>query len=337
MARLAGIVAAAALLAAAAARAQNLAARPSDLENLSPQAVVSRFCQLDGDGLRVIPLGWPSVAPLVAWPFEPAWDFVVLISGYEIGGQYPNSDGALMVDVRYSVVGLVSAGRLDDVVYTQTVPFLVTPSGGQTWQVGGPPPPPHLFASRVDLAAMRRTLVPDGTAYLSNSSFVWRMMHSAGWNVPYEPTLDLLDGATYRAVERPDVGDLVVYTQDGRPYHVGLLAAPGEVASATLNAGLVSARLDAFPGEVVYLRLVEPPPETPTEPVPEAASSPAAARPLESQPVPGKQMTPTPVAQPSRRKAVRRRTKPKKRKAHGRRARPTPTLHPRGRAPAGRS
>src|SRR5262249_24597755 len=88
-------------------------ARGLDTSGLGPQGVVRRFCQLDGEGLRLVGSSWAAFQPLVAWRFEPAWDHVALIAGYEVGGPYPTESG-MVVEVRYSVFGQVSAAGQDD-------------------------------------------------------------------------------------------------------------------------------------------------------------------------------------------------------------------------------
>ena len=223
-----------------------------------PQGVVREFCQDDGLGERVNGRGWTNLAPLVAWALEPAWDHVVLISSYTVGAPRPDIQGTLAVDVSYAVVGQLSALELDATVYVETVTFRVQALDAEGWRIAGPPPAPHIFAHRVDIDQMRRSLQLGGANFVSDSLFVYQMLRYAGWNVAFERTADLLNGTTYRSVERPAVGDLVVYLRDDVPYHVGLWEAENQVVSSTLNAGVVRDAVAAFAGEVKYLRLVEP-------------------------------------------------------------------------------
>ena len=225
---------------------------------LGPQSVVREFCRADALGERGSSWGWTDVAPLVTWELEPAWDQITLVSTYTVEPPRPDGEGTLAVDVRYAVVGQVSALGLDTNVYVETVTFRVQAPDGVGWRIIGPMPAPHIFANRVDVGEMRRSLQQGATNFVPDGLFVWHMLRSAGWNVPFEGTGDLLNGAAYRPVERPAVGDLVVYLRDGTPYHVGLWEAENQVVSSTLNAGIMRAALEAFPGEVRYLRLVEP-------------------------------------------------------------------------------
>ena len=223
-----------------------------------PQGVVRQFCQADALGQRVTVAGWPNVAPLVAWSFEPAWDHAYLNTAYEVGSPHPSHDGALAVDVHYSVVGQLSALGLDSTVYVDTVTFEVAAPGDTGWRIFGPPPPPHIFGDRVDIEVMRRSLADGGVNFVSNTLFVWQMFRAAGWNVAYQSVADLPSGEGYRPVERPVVGDLVVYMRDDLPYHVGILEADGQLVSSTINAGILRSRTDAFAGDLKYLRLVAP-------------------------------------------------------------------------------
>jgi hypothetical protein len=286
-----------------------------------PQAVVRRFCQADGLGQRVQVAGWAAVAPLVTWSLEPAWDHVVLIGGYQVDSPHTVEDGGVAIEVRYAVIGEVSPLGLDTVVHLETVEFRLDGAKG-TWHVLGPPLPPHIFAHQVDVDAVRRSLQRGGLNFLPNSIFIWQMFQSAGWNVAFVPTIDLLNGQTYRAVGKPKVGDLAVYLRDGVPYHVGVFEAEDRVVSSTLNAGIVRTTPDAFPGEMKYLRLVEPEPvvEAMPIPTPTVAPAPTKASPTRTVAAPprhrhsptvkrGKGHAPRPHrahAQPSKRKRVKR-------------------------------
>jgi hypothetical protein len=253
-----------------------------------PQAVVRRFCQADGFGQRVQVAGWAAVAPLVTWSLEPAWDRVVLISSYQVDSPRVVEDSGVAIEVRYGVIGEVSAFGLDMAVHQEAVEFRMDAAAG-TWRILGPPLPPHIFANQVDIDAVRRSLQFGRANFLPDSLFIWQRLHSAGWNAAFVPTIDLLNGQAYRAVDKPEVGDLAVYLRDGVPYHVGVLEADNLILSSTLNAGMVRTTPDAFPGDITYLRMVEPEPGveampafTPTVAAESAQPSPArtvAARP----------------------------------------------------------
>jgi len=222
-----------------------------------PQGVVRQFCQADALGQRITIPGWVALAPLVAWRFEPAWDHVVLITAYSVGAPQAAEGGAVTVEVQYSVAGDVSPLGFDPMARVETVTFQVR-ALEQHWRIDGPPPPPHVFGNRVDVDEMRRSLEQGGVNFVADSVFVWQMFHSVGWNVDFQRTVDFLSGRSYRALDRPKPGDIVLYLRDGLPYHVGLLEAANQVVSSTLNAGLVRTPIDAFDGTVQYMRLVQP-------------------------------------------------------------------------------
>lgn len=282
---------------------------PARAVERGPQSVVRQFCQQDGMGQRVSILGWQQIAPLVSWSLEPAWDHVVLISGYAIGPLKPGDGGTLMVGVDYTDVGQVSAFGFDATLQLETLSFELQPTEAGRWRINGPPPPPHIFADRADIEAMRRSFEEGGLNFVPNTLFVWRMMRTEGWDVPFERTTDLLSGPGYRVVDEPAVGDVVLYLREGDPYHAGLLAADNQVVSSTLNGGVVRTPVGTFTGDVRYLRLARsdrlPIAEVPAQPrtvsTPAAHPTPA-ARALHRAPAPRR----TPAPRVSTRKRKRR-------------------------------
>jgi len=311
-----------------------LAARLSSAD-LGPQGIVRQFCQADGLGQRVTLPGWAALAPMVTWAYEPAWDRVVLISGYTVRSPQPTTQNSLAVEVRYDVVARVSPLGIDPEVYAESVTFQVQPDEQGGWHILGPPPFPHIFGNRVDVDAMRRSLSQSDGNFVANTVFLWQMFHSAGWNVPYESTADLLSGAAYRVVDTAKPGDLVLYLRDDAPYHVGMLQAKDRVVSSTLNAGIAQTTVDAFAGEVRYLRLVQP--ETPPAPT-EGARSPAVLHTVDvpattahGRPTPApakKKRKPTPTSKPrhTAKPSAHKRVRPKRQSAP-KRPPPTPPVH----------
>lgn len=243
-----------------------------------PRVVVRRFCQADGLGQRVQIAGWAAIAPLVTWTLEPAWDHVVLIDGYQVGVPDSAEDGGLAIEVRYAVLGDVSALGLDTAVHLETVEFRVEAADG-AWRILGPPPPPHIFASLVDVDAMRESLQVGGRNFLPNTVFIQQVLRSSGWNAAFVPTAELLQGDTYRVVDKPEVNDLAAYLRDGVPYHVGVFEANDRIISSTLNAGVVRTAPDAFPGEMKVLRLAHAEPAVEMTPVAAPSPAPDLARP----------------------------------------------------------
>jgi hypothetical protein len=302
---------------------------PARAVEIGPQSVVRQFCQLDGMGQRVSINGWPQIAPLVSWSLEPAWDHVVLISGYAVGPLKPGDGGTLMVGVDYTDVGQVSAFGFDAAVQLETLSFELQPTEAGRWRINGPPPPPHIFADRADIEAMRRSFEKGGLNFIPNTLFVWRMMRADGWDVPFERTTDLPSGPGYRVVDEPAVGDVVLYFRAGDPYHAGLLAADNQVVSSTLNGGIVRTPVTTFTGDVSYLRLARadrlPIAEVSTQPpavnTPTAHPTPA-ARALHRAPAP-RVSTPRALKHKRKRQPPRKHVKKPGRKTNAS-ARPTP-------------
>lgn len=272
---------------------------------LGPQNVVREFCRLDAVGARATLQGWGRVAPLVQWPWEPAWDRVVLITSYTVGWPIAEEQGKFAIEVRYAVQGVVSAAGLREQTSVESRVFRVEPSDDGFWRIAGPPPPPHVFLHDVDVEAMRRSLAEGGVNFIANSLLVHRLFRQAGWDIPFLSVSELARGEVFREVPEAKAGDLVLYLDGDEPYHVAVLEQEGVVVSATLNAGVVRTSLDAFPGGRKTLRLVEPmPTPTPTPFLPLAKTPEATRSPRQPAMV---QRRVTPRAQPSRPASVKRR------------------------------
>jgi hypothetical protein len=263
-----------------------------------PVAAARAFCRLDALGVRLEADNLALLDDWVAWELEPAWDEVVLISGYSIGEPVVTAGGVATVAVEYQLVGRLSVGGLDAQVQRERV-VLHLAAPADRWLVAGPPPVPHVFADRADIGAIRRSLAPT-SGYISASAFVWRALRAAGWAVDHVATSELLAGETLREVTTPAPGDLVLYLTEDRPYHVGLLESADVVVSATVRRGVTRAPLAAFAGAVRYARLTTVvrrlPTRTPifigSRPTPD----PAARKPMRPTALPAVRATPQPPA-----------------------------------------
>jgi hypothetical protein len=220
-----------------------------------PQNVVRDFCRLDANGARLASHGWREIAPLVGWPFDPAWDQIQFITGYQIGSTRPLEEGRLAIDVEYGVVGEASALGFEPVSHRERVTFILDTPDEIHWRIISPMVPPHVFGARFMADEIVATLKDGHGSFVPNSLFVQRLMRAGGWDVKYEPTVDLLSHGIYGPTESPDTGDLVVYTQNGVAYHVGVVEAENTIVSATLNGGIVRTTVNAFLGDVHYLHL----------------------------------------------------------------------------------
>jgi hypothetical protein len=231
-----------------------LAARPA-LAQTYPENVMAAFCEADARGARLQPARGAMFADVLGWRFEPAWDRIFLISGFEVNPVRVAGDEAEMV-VRYSVAAEITGEGVREQMRLDTVHVNLAREGG-VWRIVGPPPAPHLYESGANRDELFALLTAVNPGYLSNSKFVWRLFQNAGWNVPYQPAAAYLSGTYFKPVAEPKLGDVVAYLDDGAPYHIGIYEGEDRVASATLGQGVVRAGLNTFPGEVRYLRLTE--------------------------------------------------------------------------------
>ena len=72
--------------------------------NLTSKKVVQQFCQFDAEGYRLSSEGWVKTEPLVAWPDEPGWDIVMVISDYKVI-KVETVGKKAMVTVKYFILG----------------------------------------------------------------------------------------------------------------------------------------------------------------------------------------------------------------------------------------
>jgi hypothetical protein len=223
---------------------------------VDPLKVVRDFCRSDGLGHRLEPQTLRTVAPLVDWKLEPAWDRLLLTSGYEMAT--PRHEGEIVsLDVTYTVVAEIRPGKVRRGEWLEVHTFRLLPVGnGKDWRISGPPPIPHVFASGFDAEALAGALDPQDGGFPSNSAFVWKTLQEAGRTLPYLDTLDLARASLFATVEEPAPGDVAFYYDGEDAYHVGVVEAQDVVVSATMNGGVRRAPLDAFAGEVRFLRAV---------------------------------------------------------------------------------
>lgn len=218
-----------------------------------PLAVVRAFCREDGAGNRLSPMRWrTSIAPLVAWPLEPAWDRLVLVRGYEI--KTPRMIGSrTQVELTYTVRADITPTGIERAQREETVTLELVPGPAGEWLIGGAPHPPHVFEHVVDSETLVELLAP-GSRYESNTDFVWQLLRATGVAAPYTSTTELPDSEHFAEVGTAAPGDLVLYYSQGVPYHVGWVESEGSVLSASLNAGRRALPFAAFPGAIRYWR-----------------------------------------------------------------------------------
>ena len=145
-----------------------------------PLNTVRAFCRADGDGARLRPRTWSSIAPLVAWHLEPAWDRVRLIDAYELTSPTISEEG-VEVEVQYAVIAEIRAGsvRKEPRIETETY-YLSLDDSDNSWRILGPPPVPYVFDSYADADALAALLDPHEPAYVSASALVWELLQGGG-------------------------------------------------------------------------------------------------------------------------------------------------------------
>lgn len=239
-----------------------ITATPATTAANDPLDVVRAFCREDGAGKRISPATWrSSMALLVAWPLEPAWDRLSLVRGYEIKG--PRHLGSRTeVEVAYSVVADVSAAGIERAQREVTIVLELISDFNGRWMISGAPHPPHIFEHVADLDTLAELLAPD-SPYESNSEFVWRILQSSGFELPYTQTGEIPVSPHFEEVGTAAAGDIIVYFGQGVPYHVGWMQSEESVLSATLNAGRQALPFSAFAGSIRYWRPRRAEPATP--------------------------------------------------------------------------
>jgi hypothetical protein len=227
-----------------------------------PLATVRAFCRADGDGARLSAGSWPAVAEMVEWQLEPAWDTIRLIAGYQVGTPR-NRDGRVDVDVQYTVTAEVRASGVKRERRVETRTFSLVPDGGG-WRLRAPPLPPYVFESQADPDALRALLDPNGSAYVSAPALVSQLLRGADWEIPYADVAELATAPGFVPVRTAEVGDLALYYDGERPYHVGMVESEDAIVSSTLNGGIRRTPFGAFAGEIRYRRPLPGAAATPT-------------------------------------------------------------------------
>lgn len=221
----------------------------------NPMDTVHAFCRADGRGERIVIRSWPNIAPLVQWGLEPAWDHVVLIHGFEVGSPRFDGEGNAFVEVSFHVAADVEAGKVTKEPREEKRTFRLAGDESRTyWTITGPPPAPHVYLNQADPDEMAASLDADSGVFLTNTTFIRSFLNGAGWELPAFPLRDAPTLSELNEVEVPEAGDLVLYYDGDTPYHVGIVESEGVVLSATLNAGIRRAPIDAFAGKVRYRR-----------------------------------------------------------------------------------
>lgn len=244
---------------------------PAPARAVDPLKTMRAFCQADGNGARIDPYSWSSVADLVTWGLEPAWDHLYLIRGFELGTPEWR-DGSLAVDVQYTITGEVRSSVVTNAVRVETRTYRLERGDDGKWRIRAPAPPPYLFESEVDPDALATLFDPNDPNYLSASAFVWRMLRDSGWTMPYADTAGLGTSTDFTSERSAEIGDLALYYDGEQSYQVGIVDSEDTIVCSTLNGGIRRVPFAAFAGEIRYRRPIAALIATPTpEPKPTKA------------------------------------------------------------------
>ncbi len=226
---------------------------PAAARAVDPLNIMRAFCQADGRGDRLDPRTWPRIAGLIGWSLEPAWDHVFLIRGFELGTPQ-RRDGAVEIEVRYTVLSNVRSNVVEDAPRVETHVYRLAPIESGGWTIQPPAPPPYIFENMADAPVLAGLLDPGSGDYVSDSAFVWRMLRDAGWPLDYADVATLASSDAFTTERTAQVGDVAIYYDRDQPYHVGIVESDEAMVSATLNGGIRRTPFGAFAGEVRYRR-----------------------------------------------------------------------------------
>jgi len=248
-----------------------IAAWASAAGAVDPLNTLRAFCQADGRGDRIDPKTWPAIAGLVTWPLEPAWDHLYLIHGFELGTPKVRAAG-LEIPVQYTVTAEVGSNGVQAADRVESRTYRLVRGDDGTWLIQAPPPPPYVFASAADPEALAALFDPEHSSYLSNSALAWRLLHGAGWDMPYADTARLATAPAFSPERTAQIGDLALYFDGEQAYHVAVVESDDTVVSSTLNGGIRRTPFGAFAGEIRYRRPIATPAPTPVA-TPRAAAT----------------------------------------------------------------
>jgi hypothetical protein len=115
---------------------------------ISAEDTVRAFLELDGTGSRLTSQSQSRIFPYVAWKDERQADTVIVISGFDLIRTERQNDAAILVTVRYSVLGKLSRDYQKQ-QESETVTFTVRKTDAG-WKITSPDTlPPHVYINPV--------------------------------------------------------------------------------------------------------------------------------------------------------------------------------------------
>ena len=103
---------------------------PEDSTPSDVRAIVSNYCRLDYEGLRLDPEAWAKFKPLVWWSEAPKYTQIDVVARYAVDPDPTPKNGKYVVSAHYRLLGtydLVNGYVPEPSGTMQNVDFLVTP------------------------------------------------------------------------------------------------------------------------------------------------------------------------------------------------------------------
>jgi hypothetical protein len=122
--------------------------------NRSPTDLLKKYLTLDLHGVRLEPLSHEAIRPYVVWKEEPAWEQVIVVSGYEVPEDHKRwqviNNLDVIIPVEFRVLGTVDLNNASfaEAPHMQEVRFHVKAIGG-LWRIVEPLLPPHVGQKRM--------------------------------------------------------------------------------------------------------------------------------------------------------------------------------------------
>ena len=85
----------------------------ADAENkpVAARERVSQYCRLDYGGARLNPQDWTRLQPLVAWPKNPEYPLINVVTRYDVEQNVVTAHGRYLVTVHYRLLGRFNLGQ----------------------------------------------------------------------------------------------------------------------------------------------------------------------------------------------------------------------------------
>ena len=102
---------------------------PEDTQPAQIRELVSKYCRLDYEGVRLEQQGWSKFEPLVWWKSNPEYTQINVIARYTVDPEPVSNHGKFTVTVHYKLLGTFDAATgyvREPEVSTQDVDFIVS-------------------------------------------------------------------------------------------------------------------------------------------------------------------------------------------------------------------